>query len=380
MQIKRELYAQLQAAIQPQKVVILYGPRRAGKTTLLEKLVSETALPYIKLSGDNVSEAQALSIPDVRALAPVIGRAKLVVIDEAQRIKNIGSCLKIIIDQIPGISVVISGSAALEVSGATESALTGRNKHLVLYPLSFTELSKEYGGWEAKNQLERWLIWGGYPEAVLITGNSEREEYLETLVGSYLYKDILELGGLRKPEIIVRLLQMLAFQIGQEVSHSELARNLSVSVPTIQNYLYLLEQSFIIFSHKGLSRNLRKEVYKTCRYYFWDTGVRNALIRQWNGLAVRNDVGQLWENYLTVERRKWLEYHKKRPNVYFWRTYDQKELDWVEEDNGLVTAYEFKWSDRAVKKATRAAFTTAYPGAKIVTVTRENMTEFLPLI
>lgn len=371
------MYQQLVEAIQPGKVVILYGPRRVGKTTLVAELLKETKLKARRFVGDNLADAAAFAVSDVRALRSVVGDAQLVVIDEAQKIKDIGLCLKIIVDQIPGVAVVATGSASFDLAVRTEGELVGRNKNLLLYPVSYTELGKYLGELEAKNLLERWLVWGGYPEAVLEEDSVKRKDYLNTLTGTYLFRDILELAGVRKPKIVMEILQMLAFQIGHEVSLAELASNLKVNVDTIIRYLDLLEKSFVIFNVRGFSRNLRKEVYKNSRYYFWDNGVRNAVINNFNPLAIRNDIGQLWENFLAIERLKLMSNTKTQANYYFWRTYDQKEIDWVEEVGGVIYGYEFKWGDNEIKRVTRDEFVRAYPGSVLDVVDKENFEKFI---
>lgn len=363
--------------IQAGKVVILYGPRRVGKTTLLSRFLSETALRYKRVVGDNLMDVASFSVPDARALRGVVGDAELFVVDEAQKIPNIGVCLKIIVDESPRVAVVASGSASLDLAQHAEKELVGRNKNVTLYPVSFSELSGHFGAVEAMNLLERWLLWGGYPEAVLEENSQKRSKYLGTLVGSYLYRDMLELSGIRKPKIVTDLLQMLAFQIGQEVSWAELSNNLKVSVDTVVRYLDLLEKSFVIFNARGFSRNLRKEIYKNSRYYFWDNGVRNALINNFNPLNLRNDVGQLWENFLAVERLKRMGHLGETANTYFWRTYDKKEIDWIEERGGRIYGYEFRWSGGTIRRSVRDEFLRAYPGAQIELIGRENFEQFV---
>jgi predicted AAA+ superfamily ATPase len=329
------------------------------------------------MSGDNLRDREALRIADVRNLREVVGDAQLLVIDEAQRVENIGLSLKIVVDQLSGVAVIATGSASLDLAQSTEEALTGRAKVFTLYPLAYKELAGHYGTWEAKQQLEKWLIWGGYPEAVLIEDRDKRGDYLETLVGAYLYKDVLEYGGVRRPQVIEDLLRLLAFQIGQEVSLAELGQNLSLNAETVARYLDLLQKSFVVFNVRGFSRNLRKEVYKNSRYYFWDNGVRNALIGNFNEMKKRPDTGQLWENFLAIERLKHTANLGRGIRHYFWRTYDQKELDWVEEADGQISGFEFKWGKGGVKKTVEKEFVTAYPGARLNVISPENMGVFL---
>jgi len=306
-----------------------------------------------------------------------LGDAELLVIDEAQRVPEIGLNLKILIDNNPNVTILATGSASFDLANKINEPLTGRKLTFTLYPLSYAELSKTLGILETRNQLEQWLVWGGYPVIATTSDLSLRERLLGELVGSYLYRDILELGEIRRSEKIVDLLRLLAYQIGQEVSMAELATSLGLSRDTVERYLDLLEKVFVIFRVGGFSRNLRKEVTKNSRYYFFDNGVRNSLIQNLNPISVRNDTGQLWENYLMVERRKSNQFAERSVNAYFWRTYDQKEIDYIEEHAGQLNAYEFKWGDGEIKSATRKLFEETYPDAKMQVVNRENFEGFV---
>jgi predicted AAA+ superfamily ATPase len=246
-----------------------------------------------------------------------------------------------------------------------------------LYPVSYAELQQTLGVIETRSQLERWLVWGGYPAIVTTDDPTARERLLGELVGSYLYRDILELEGVRRADKIVDLLRLLAFQIGQEVSISELATSLGLSFQTVEKYLDLLEKVFVIFKVNGFSRNLRKEIRKNSRYYFYDNGVRNSLIQNFNPIAIRNDIGQLWENFLVVERRKANQLAGRAVNTYFWRTYDQKEIDCIEEHGGKLYGYEFKWQSSDIRRAVRQEFLDAYPDSELTTISQENFEEFL---
>jgi hypothetical protein len=296
------------------------------------------------------------------------------VIDEAQRVPDIGLNLKILVDNCPRAAILATGSASLDLAARISEPLTGRKRTLTLYPVSYSELTRTWGAFEARAQLERWLVYGGYP--AVVTAESGRESLLGELVGSYLYRDLLQLDGVRRSDKIVDLLRLLAFQIGREVSIAELAGSLALNHQTVGRYLDLLEKVFVIFRVGGFSRNLRKEIVKTSRYYFFDNGVRNSLIQNLNPLALRNDVGQLWENYLAVERRKANEYAGRSVNSYFWRTYDRKEIDCIEEREGRLFGFEFKWQGRAAESAGRA-FVEAYPNATVSTITRDNFAAFL---
>jgi predicted AAA+ superfamily ATPase len=375
MKIQRQLLSQLRKTIQPGKVVVLYGPRQVGKTTLVQELLAETSLAHTYINADELVYREALGSQNRRTLGDLLGHSALLVIDEAQRVSDIGLNLKILVDSYPQVAIVATGSSSFDLANKVSEPLTGRKLTLTLYPTSYGELVETVGAFEARAELERWLIWGGYP-GIVTAEPGLRERLLGELVGSYLYRDILELDGVRRAEKIVDLLRLLAFQIGQEVSITELATTLALGRPTVERYLDLLEKVFVIFRTGGLARNLRKEVTKTARYYFYDNGVRNSLIQNFNRLNVRNDIGQLWENYLMVERRKANQHAGRGANAYFWRTYDQKELDYVEEREGRLFGYEFKWQGQ-VRGATQREFQAAYPGAEVTTITHENFTGFL---
>ncbi len=377
MQIPRFMASRLQAHLLPGKVTVLYGPRQVGKTTLARALLAD--LPYRSrfVNADELLYREALASQDRRRLGEVLGDAELLVIDEAQRVHNIGLNLKILVDTFPQARILATGSASFDLANKISEPLTGRKFTFTLYPLAYHELKAAFGALEARHQLERWLVWGGYP-AIVTTENPElRARLLGELVGSYLYRDILELEGLRRAEKIVDLLRLLAFQIGQQVSLSELATSLALNRRTVERYLDLLEKVFVIFRVGGFSRNLRKEISRNPRYYFFDNGVRNSLIQNFNPLKFRNDAGQLWENFLMVERRKANQAAGRRVNAYFWRTYDRKEIDYVEEYGGALAAYEFKWGRGRVKRATREEFLRAYPQARLEVVTPENFESFL---
>jgi predicted AAA+ superfamily ATPase len=376
MKIERYLLSQLQDAITPGKVVVLYGPRQVGKTTLVTELLDKTDLKAQLINADELRYREALASQDRQVLGNLLADNELLIIDEAQRVENIGLNLKILVDQFPGAALIATGSASFELANKISEPLTGRSLTYYMYPVSYGEIQQTFGPFEAQEQLDRWLIWGGYPEITVEESTTRRDQLLGELVGSYLYRDLLELDGLRKPEKIVDLLRLLAFQIGQEVSLSELATNLAINRQTVDRYLDFLEKVFVIFRVGGFSRNLRKEVTKNARYYFFDNGVRNALIQNFNPLHLRNDVGQLWENYLIMERRKVNAASQRKANIYFWRTYDQKEIDYIEEREGKLFGYEFKRQGE-MKKTTRREFGQAYPHAELQTVTMDNFEVFL---
>ena len=377
MKISRFLLPQIEKAVQPGKVIVVYGPRQVGKTTLVKDLLGASSLRSKFINADELAYREALASQSRQKLGELLGDAELLVIDEAQRVADIGLNLKILVDSFPHARIVATGSASFELANKISEPLTGRKLTFNLFPISYGELQKTFGAMEARVQLDRWLVWGGYPSMITADDPSLRESLLGELAGSYLYRDILDLEGVRRADKIVDLLRLLAFQIGQEVSIAELAANLALNFQTVERYLDLLEKVFVIFKINGFSRNLRKEVRKNSRYYFYDNGVRNSLIQNFNALSLRNDVGQLWENFLVMERRKANQFASRSVNAYFWRTYDQKEIDCVEEHGGKLYGYEFKWQGGEMRRAARQEFLNAYPNSELTTINQENFEEFL---
>jgi uncharacterized protein len=377
MKIKRSLLSSIESALQPGKVLVLYGPRQVGKTTLAKDLIADLPFSSKFINADELVYREVLASQNSQRLGELLGNSEMLVIDEAQRVPEIGLNLKILVDSFSQARIIATGSASFDLANKINEPLTGRKLTFNLYPVSYPEIRDTFGIIEARNQLERWMIWGGYP-AIMTTDNPAlRESLLGELVGSYLYRDILELEGIRRADKIVDLLRLLAYQIGQEVSIAELATSLGLNFQTVSKYLDLLEKVFVIFKVNGFSRNLRKEVTKNSRYYFYDNGVRNSLIQNFNPLALRNDVGQLWENFLVMERRKANQIIGRHVNSYFWRTYDQKEIDCVEEHGGRLYGYEFKWQAGDIRRVVRNEFTEAYPNSELMTVNQENFEDFL---
>lgn len=365
--------------IAPGKVIVIYGARRVGKTTLinkyLEKIGASKSERVLFVNGDDIVARQFLESQSVDKLRDFVGNHSLLVVDEAQYIANIGLNLKLIVDHVPGIKVIATGSSSFDLAKNIGEPLTGRKFVLRLFPLSQMEISRIEKPHETAANLESRLIYGSYPEIVTTRDNTLRQEYLREIVASYLFKDILTLEGIRHANKLERLLQLIAFQIGREVSHTELATTLGMSKNTAERYLDLLEKVFVIYRRKGFSRNLRKEVTKNYRYYFYDNGIRNALIGNFNPLSMRNDVGELWENYIVTERMKRQEYLRIPTNFYFWRTYDRKEIDLVESRNGRLYGYEIKWQKTRIKIPRE--WKTAYPDAGFEVVHRENYLRFI---
>ncbi len=377
MLIKRQAHKLLKEKTQENKVVLLYGPRRVGKTTLLNEFAEEIKdKERVKfVNGENLIIQKELSSQSIERLKSFVGNAGILFVDEAQKVPEIGLNLKLIVDHIPGIKVVASGSASFALARKVGEPLTGRKKTIHLYPISAKELIDTYGETHYKEILEENLIFGSYPELFNIKSLPDKQDYLREIVDSYLFRDIFEIEQVRNPKKIKDLLTLLAFQIGKEVSLSELANSLDLHANTVYRYLDLLEKSFIIVNVRGFSRNLRKEVTKTSRYYFYDNGIRNALINNFNSIELRDDVGMLWENYIVMERIKKQEYTGLLANNYFWRTYDKKEIDWVEEREGKLFGYEIKWKAGKVKPPKE--WLETYKNAKFKVVNRENYLEFI---
>lgn len=369
-------YEPLQQFIQPNKVVVIYGPRQVGKTTLLRQFLAQTPLKYKLDSGDNIQTQQTLGSQDFRQILAYCEGYQLLAIDEAQEIPNIGKALKIIVDQLPSIQIIVTGSSSFELAGQIGEPLTGRKHTLTLFPIAQAELLAHYNRFELGQHLETFLIFGTYPEVVQASGREQKIAVITEIATSYLLKDILAFEQIKNSRYLLNLLKLLAFQLGSEVSLTELATQIGADVKTIQRYLDLLEKAFVLLRVGGFSRNLRNEVTTKAKYYFYDNGLRNALIAQFNELALRNDVGQLWENFLFIERLKRRSYYPLYANYYFWRTYDQQEIDLVEERDGRLFGYEFKWSTRKTPLAPKS-WQATYPNAEFQVITPDNYLDFV---
>ncbi|MCC7117900.1 MAG: ATP-binding protein [Anaerolineales bacterium] len=369
-------YEPLKQHIQAGKALLIYGPRRVGKTTLLQNFLKTTQLKYKLDSGDNIRSQQILSSQDFEQILAYVEGYQLLAIDEAQNIPNIGMGVKIIVDQRPDISVILTGSSSFELAGQVGEPLTGRKQTLTLYPLAQAELLSTYNKFELKEKLPDFLIYGAYPETLQAATHKQKIEVITEISNSYLVKDILAFDRVKNSKTLLDLLKLLAFQIGSEVSLSEIGTKLGVDYKTIQRYLDLLEKAFVLVRLGGFSRNLRNEITNKAKYYFMDLGIRNSLIAQFNNLSQRNDVGPLWENFVFIERLKHRTYQSIHANAYFWRTYNQQEIDLIEERDGTLHGYEMKWST-AKTAAAPQQWSEAYTNSSYEIISPENYQKFI---
>lgn len=372
--IKR-IYDDLNKYLKPNKVLIIYGPRRVGKTVMLENFLKKGKLRYRLSNGGEAFIQEIFGSKSIDTIKNYAAGFDLIAIDEAQYIKDIGYGLKLLVDNVPDIKVITTGSASFDLSNKVGEPLTGRNITLRLYPVAQLELLTQSNKFDVTQKREEYLIYGSYPEVLTLRSNEEKIDYLRDIVDSYLLKDVLSLEEVKGSKILLDLLRLVAFQIGNEISLAELAQNLTIDAKTVARYLDLLEKSFVLINLRGYSRNLRKEIKKKSKYYFYDNGIRNAVISSFNPLNMRNDVGMLWENFLVVERIKKQNYQKIHANNYFWRTWEQKEIDFVEEREGKLFGYEFKYSSRKTKIPKE--FFATYKNAQVEVVTAENYLDFI---
>jgi hypothetical protein len=371
--IKRILEQRIHSRLFTGTAIIIIGSRQTGKTTLLKAIFGHKQ--GVKwLNGDDPETRLLLDEVTTLKWKRILGDSTTLILDEAQRISNVGIKLKLITDQMPEIQVVASGSSAFELTNQINEPLTGRKWEYQLFPLSFGEMEAHHGFVEEHRRLSERLVYGYYPEVVNHPG--EERDVLSQLADSFLYKDILTWERIKKPEKLTRLLQALAFQMGNEVSYHELGQIVDLDNQTVENYINLLEQTFIIFRLPPLSRNLRKELKRKRKIYFYDNGIRNAIIAQYQPLELRQDVGALWENWLISERKKTLHYKGLHANAFFWRTQDQQEIDYVEERDGKMWAYEMKWGIKAKAEFSKT-FTQAYPQHELKLINRDNYYEWL---
>lgn len=358
------------------KTIIIYGPRQVGKTTLSKRILNDFGTNGKYLNCEILSVEQNLKNAEPDKLKAYFGNNKLIVLDEAQNIPEIGKILKLITDTITDIQVIATGSSSFHLAYQTAEPMTGRINNFLLYPLSSLEI-KEQNDWFAFDaKLENLLRFGSYPE-IFLSNEEEAIEKINLIASSYLYRDLLKFEGIKKSSLLRNLLISLALQLGNEVSYNELAAKLGVNNLTIQKYIDLLEQSYVVFKLNSFSRNLRKELTKSFKVYFYDLGIRNSLIQNFNNLSLRNDVGALWENFCIIERIKSNSYLNRKVNYYFWRTYDQKEIDYVEETGGSITGYELKFSD-SFKFKEQKEFVKTY-NAEVKYISRANFWKFAEL-
>lgn len=357
------------------KVIVLIGARQVGKTTVVKQLLKSHGADAKYINGDEADIYPLFKKPTSTQLKAVIGESKVLVVDEAHQIPNIGRALKLIVDTFPEIQVLATGSSSFDIGNRINEPLTGRKFEYMMYPLSFGELTKYNGLLEEKRLLQHRLVFGTYPDVVMQLGDEVR--ILKNLVSSYLYRDVLQLDGLKKPSLLSKILNALAFQVGSEVSINEVAQLVGSNSHTVERYIDLLEKSYVIFRVWAFSRNMRNELKKSQKIYFYDNGVRNAVIGNYTTTNNRTDVGVLWENYLMSERIKKMEYQNFYGKRYFWRTTQQQEIDLVEEVDGQLYAFEFKWNVKSKKNKIPRSFTNNYPDAKTAIITPENYDVFL---
>lgn len=367
----RSISSLIRSKIGKGKAIVVVGPRQVGKTTLIKHLLSNQK--HLFLNADDPVTRQALTTPSTEQLRSMIGSGKLVFVDEAQRIPNIGLTLKIITDQFNDVQLLVNGSSSFELGDKINEPLTGRKWEYQLYPISWEEMENHLGYLTAAQQLENRLLYGFYPDVLNHPG--EEVEVLRQLVNSYLYKDILAFGNIRKPELLEKLVQALALQIGSEVSYNELAQLLGVDKNTVSNYIDLLQKGFVVFRLGSFSRNLRNEIKTNQKIYFYDVGVRNTVIGNFSNLELRQDKGALWENFLIAERLKQNAYHRSLAKMYFWRTTRQQEVDLIEEESGGISAYEFKWKAKGNVRFPKTFLSTYDADTKVID--RDNFRDFV---
>lgn len=364
----------LQDELYEGKALLVFGPRQVGKTTALKKLIAAQAQSYLFLNADESDVRESLENTTSTQLRLLFGNHKIVFIDEAQRVANIGITLKLITDVLTDVQVIATGSSAFDLASKTQEALTGRKREFFMFPLSFAEMVQHHGLLEEKRHLEQRLIYGYYPE--IVTKPIKATNNLRELAESYLFKDVLQLDFIKKPILLTKIVKAIALQIGSEVSLQEISRLVGADVHTVEKYIDILEKAFVIFTLPALSRNVRNEIRKGRKVYFYDTGIRNALIANFNGLQNRTDTGALWENFVIAERMKWLRYNNKHVDTYFWRTTQQQEIDYLEEENGQFRAVEFKWNSKQKARFSKT-FLNAYPIANSMVISPENIEHFV---
>ncbi len=373
MQVSRTIIAQLEDQLFKGKVLILYGARRTGKTTLVKHLLTKFSEKSAYINCELQEYKDALSTTNSGLLAEFIGNRELIIFDEAQHIANIGLVLKVLVDTFPQVQFIATGSSSFELSGMVSEPLTGRSRQFLLLPFSLEEIGQSLNPIQIKANLPNFLRFGLYPQVFTSIGDDKIEELAE-ISSNYLYKDLFQFEQIKKPDLLFKLLAAIALQTGSESSLNELAQITGTNVHTVKRYLELLEKSFVIFRLNSFSRNLRKELAKSQKIYFYDVGIRNAVIRNFNEMNLRTDAGGLWENFCITERMKFNQNHRRFVNIYFWRTYDQKEIDYIEEKDGHLTCFEFKYAEGAPGKFP-AEFSETYPNSSFKVITPGNFYE-----
>ena len=373
--IARTLQAKIEERLAPGKAVLIYGARRVGKTILLKEIFNKIEGKKMLLIGEDMDVQNMLQNRSVHHYRQLFEGINLLAIDEAQSIPEIGSVIKLIIDEIPHIQVIATGSSSFDLLNKIGEPLVGRASQFLLTPFSIREIAQKQNGMELRQNLENRIVYGSYPEVVGMTSNTMKEEYLRDIVNAYLLKDILAIDGLRNTAKMNRLLQLVAFQIGSEVSYEELGKQLGMHRETVEKYLDLLSKVFVVYKLGAFSRNMRKEVSKAGKWYFYDNGIRNAIIGDFKDANSRIDMGKLWENFFITEKLKDNQNHLLHCQFHFWRTYDQQEIDLIEEKNEVINAYEMKWGKKLPKAP--AGFMKTYTGADFNVVNPDNYLEFL---
>lgn len=371
--VKRTITTAVEKSLFKGKIIIIYGARQVGKTTLVKQIQEKYAGDASYYNCDEPDVRLALSDKTSTEIKLFLGNKKLIILDEAQRVKNIGLTLKLIIDNFPKTQIIATGSSSFDLSNKISEPLTGRKNEFYLYPFSLSELALIYSDLELGRLLERRMIFGMYPEIVFSREDTEKK--LKSIAQSYAYKDVLQYQNIRNPEVLEKLLQALALQIGNEVSYNELSNIIGIDKNTVANYINILEKAFIIFRLNPFSRNIRNELKKLRKIYFYDNGVRNALINNFNAVELRQDVGSLWENFMISERLKYNNNYGKDKKIYFWRTIEKQEIDYLEEYSGRLQGYEFKWRKDRFREP--KIFLNAYAGSSIKLINKSNYKDFL---
>jgi len=373
--ITRKLQSKISKSLKPNKVVMIFGARRVGKTVLMSQISEQFDGKKLIMNGEDYDTLTLLENRSISNYRNLLEGVELLIIDEAQHIPEIGAKLKLMVDEIKGVRIMVSGSSSFDLFNKSGEPLVGRSIPYHLTPFSQTEILQTENRLQTQQNLETRLIYGSYPDVVLMDSNEQRKEYLKNIVRSYLLKDILMVDGLKNASKMNELLQLIALQIGSEVSYEELGKQLGMSKNTVEKYLDLLSKTFVIFRLGAFCRNPRKEITKAGKWYFYDVGIRNALIDAFNSLPVRQDIGKLWENYLISERVKKNLNENSDKSLYFWRTYSKQEIDLVETNGDDISAFEIKWGSKEVKVP--SAFSENYPKAKFQVVNKSNYLEFI---